>query len=61
MEIVVRALVVFAFLWTGEYARKARVTGFLFWTRLLRTQDLPPLLEENSCLYIFRGEGWQSR
>ena len=21
---------------------------------LLRTQDLPPLLEENSCLYIFR-------
>lgn len=23
-------------------------------SRLLRTQDLPPLLEENSCLYIFR-------
>ena len=22
---------------------------------LLRTQDLPPLLEENSCLYVFRG------
>lgn len=24
-------------------------------SRLLRTQDLPPLLEENSCLYIFTG------
>jgi CMP-N-acetylneuraminic acid synthetase len=24
-------------------------------SRLLRTQDLSPLLEENSCLYIFRG------
>jgi CMP-N-acetylneuraminic acid synthetase len=24
-------------------------------TRLLRTQDLSPLLEENSCLYLFRG------
>ena len=23
---------------------------------LLRTQDLPPLFEENSCIYIFRGE-----
>jgi CMP-N-acetylneuraminic acid synthetase len=25
-------------------------------SRLLRTQDLPPLLEENSSLYLFRGE-----
>jgi CMP-N-acetylneuraminic acid synthetase len=25
-------------------------------SRLLRTQDLPPLLEENSCLYVFKGE-----
>jgi CMP-N-acetylneuraminic acid synthetase len=23
---------------------------------LLRTQDLPPVYEENSCLYIFRGD-----
>lgn len=23
---------------------------------LIRTQDLPPLFEENSCIYIFRGE-----
>ena len=28
---------------------------------LLRTQDLPPLLEENSCLYIFTGEGLRRR
>lgn len=28
---------------------------------LLRTQDLPPLFEENSCLYIFRGETLQAR
>jgi CMP-N-acetylneuraminic acid synthetase len=23
---------------------------------LLRTQDLPPVMEENSCLYLFAGE-----
>ena len=26
---------------------------------LLRTQDLPPLFEENSCIYIFRGRDAQ--
>ena len=28
---------------------------------LLRTQDLPPMFLENSCLYIFSREGLQSR
>lgn len=28
---------------------------------LLRTQDLPPVYEENSCLYIFEGEGLKRR
>lgn len=28
---------------------------------LLRTQDLPPLFEENSCLYIFEGEALRAR
>lgn len=28
---------------------------------LLRTQDLPPVYEENSCLYIFEGEGLNRR
>lgn len=28
---------------------------------LLRTQDLPPLFEENSCLYIFEGEALRVR
>jgi CMP-N-acetylneuraminic acid synthetase len=28
---------------------------------LLRTQDLPPLFEENSCLYIFEGETLKQR
>jgi CMP-N-acetylneuraminic acid synthetase len=28
---------------------------------LLRTQDLPPVFEENSCLYIFKGETLQAR
>lgn len=29
--------------------------------KLLRTQDLPPLFEENSCLYIFERESFLSR
>jgi CMP-N-acetylneuraminic acid synthetase len=28
---------------------------------LLRTQDLPPVFEENSCLYVFRGETLRRR
>lgn len=28
---------------------------------LIRTQDLPPVFEENSCLYIFTGEGLRRR
>jgi CMP-N-acetylneuraminic acid synthetase len=28
---------------------------------LIRTQDLPPVLEENSCLYIFTGDGLRRR
>ncbi len=28
---------------------------------LIRTQDLPPLFEENSCLYIFEREGFLAR
>jgi CMP-N-acetylneuraminic acid synthetase len=28
---------------------------------LLRTQDLDPVFEENSCLYIFEGEPFQQR
>jgi CMP-N-acetylneuraminic acid synthetase len=28
---------------------------------LIRTQDLPPLFEENSCIYIFRGETLKKR
>lgn len=28
---------------------------------LLRTQDLPPLFEENSCIYIFRGQTLRER
>jgi CMP-N-acetylneuraminic acid synthetase len=28
---------------------------------LLRTQDLPPVYEENSCIYIFEGEGLRRR
>jgi CMP-N-acetylneuraminic acid synthetase len=28
---------------------------------LLRTQDLPPVMEENSCLYVFSGELLRSR
>jgi CMP-N-acetylneuraminic acid synthetase len=28
---------------------------------LMRTQDLPPVLEENSCLYIFTGEDLRRR
>lgn len=28
---------------------------------LLRTQDLPPVYEENSCLYIYEGEGLRRR
>ena len=28
---------------------------------LLRTQDLPPVFEENSCIYIFEGEGLRRR
>ncbi len=28
---------------------------------LMRTQDLPPLYEENSCLYIFEGETMRAR
>jgi CMP-N-acetylneuraminic acid synthetase len=28
---------------------------------LLRTQDLPPLFEENSCIYIFEGETFKER
>lgn len=30
-------------------------------TVLLRTQDLPPVLEENSCLYLFRSETLRRR
>ncbi len=29
--------------------------------RLLRTQDLPPVYEENSCLYLFDREGLLAR
>jgi len=29
--------------------------------RLLRTQDLPPVYEENSCLYLFTGAGLRGR
>lgn len=28
---------------------------------LLRTQDLPPVFEENSCLYLFTGDGLERR
>jgi CMP-N-acetylneuraminic acid synthetase len=28
---------------------------------LLRTQDLPPLYEENSCLYIFTAESFEKK
>jgi CMP-N-acetylneuraminic acid synthetase len=28
---------------------------------LLRTQDLPPVMEENSCLYVFEGDTLRSR
>ena len=28
---------------------------------LMRTQDLPPVFEENSCLYIFTGDGLRRR
>ena len=28
---------------------------------LLRTQDLPPVFEENSCLYVFSREGLLAR
>jgi CMP-N-acetylneuraminic acid synthetase len=28
---------------------------------LLRTQDLPPVMEENSCLYVFSGELLRAR
>jgi CMP-N-acetylneuraminic acid synthetase len=28
---------------------------------LLRTQDLPPVFEENSCLYIFTGKSFETR
>jgi CMP-N-acetylneuraminic acid synthetase len=28
---------------------------------LLRTQDLPPVFEENSCLYLFTGDGLRAR
>jgi len=30
-------------------------------SQLLRTQDLPPVYEENSCLYIFDRAGFQMR
>lgn len=30
-------------------------------TALLRTQDLPPVYEENSCLYLFEREGFLAR
>ena len=28
---------------------------------LLRTQDLPPVFEENSCLYLFARDGFETR